>query len=110
MVQYPDKYTRAIKIRNPLDRLNGFIYIVYLTAIRTKSLTINIVNTDGWSSHSHGGDSTLHKLSIFHHRVYSQNSVRVHLIYTSPAQKLNSHKAQICIYLFIKIVCHTLFL
>lgn len=67
MVQYPDKYTRAIKIRNPLDRLNGFIYmyIVYLTAIRSKSLTINIVNTDGWSSHSHGGDSTLHKLSIF---------------------------------------------
>lgn len=27
MVQYPDKYTRAIKIRNPLDRLNGFIYM-----------------------------------------------------------------------------------
>lgn len=69
MVQYPDKYTRAIKIRNPLDRLNVFIYIVYLTAIRNKSLTINIVNADGWSSHSHGGDSTLHKLSIFHHRV-----------------------------------------
>lgn len=69
-VRYPDKYTRAIKIRDPLDRLNGFIYIVYLTAIRTKSLTINIVNTDGWRSHSHGGDSTLHKLSIFHHRVY----------------------------------------
>lgn len=64
-----NKYTRAIKIRNQLDRLNVFIYIVYLTAIRTKSLTINIVNTDGWRSHSHGGDSTLHKLSIFHHRV-----------------------------------------
>lgn len=64
-------------------------------------MTINIVNTDGWSSHSHGGDSTLHKLSIFHLRVYSQNSVRVHLIYTSPAQKLNSHKAQICIYIFV---------
>lgn len=47
MVQYPDKYTRAIKIRNPLDRVNGFIYIVYLTAIRTKSLTINIINADG---------------------------------------------------------------
>lgn len=69
MVQYPDKYTRAIKIRNPLDRLNGCIYIVYLTAIRTKSLTINIVNTDGWRSHFHGGDSTLHKLNIFHRRV-----------------------------------------